>query len=369
MTPVFGRGDLLAFWVAVMDFKTAPEIVDAMREKVSSGVFGYPLMTDSARESVTNWLEARHGFSVDASDVGFSPGVITSLSVAVQTFTEPGDGVVIQTPAYPQFFSIVKRNDRTVVENPLKETADSYEMDYDNLREVLTPNVKAIFLCSPHNPVGRVWRADELRRLAEICGERGVVILSDEIHHDITFDGARHVPFQLAAPESSPMSIIFMAPSKTFNVAGLCGSAWLSKDKKIAARMQKALVSVHCSEVNMIALAALEAAYGRGAPWLDSLTAYLRSNRDLVVNFLRERLPKARMKHQEGTFISWLDFRGYGLSGKELQEALVQKARVALNPGVAFGKDYEAFARLNIGCPKATLKEGLDRIGDAFAGL
>jgi cystathionine beta-lyase len=366
MAPVFGRDDLLAFWVADMDFKAAPEIIEALREKVESGVYGYPLMTDSARESVVDWLATRHCFSVDASDVGFSPGIITSLSVALQAFTAPGDGVVIQTPVYPQFFSLIRRNDRAVVENPLMETADGYEMDYDNLRRVLTPDVKAMLLCSPHNPVGRVWRADELWRLAEICVERGVVVLSDEIHHDITFDGARHVPFQLAAPESAPWSIIFMAPSKTFNLAGLCGSAWLSKDKKIAARMQKALVSVHCSEINMMALAALEAAYSKGAPWLDSLTAYLSSNRDLVVKFLRERLPDVKMKHQEGTFISWLDFRGYGLSGKELQDVLVQKARVALNPGIAFGGDYDAFARLNIGCPRGTLEEGLDRIGSAF---
>jgi cystathionine beta-lyase len=369
MASVFGRGDLLAYWVADMDFKAAPEIVQALRDKIESGVFGYPVMTNSARESVANWLETRHGFSADASEIRFSPGIITSLSIAVQEFTEPGDGVVIQTPVYPQFFSIIRKNGRVVVENPLIETEDGYEMDFDNLIEVLTPNVKAMIFCSPHNPVGRVWRREELTRLAEICAKRGIVILCDEIHHDVVYSGSKHIPLQLAVPESAPTSLIFMAPSKTFNLAGLCASAWLSKDKQIAKRMEKALQSVHCANINMMGHAALEAAYRNGAQWLDSLVAYLQGNVDFAEKFFRERMPKVKMTRPEGTFLIWLDFRDYGLDGKELQNALVQKAFVALNPGVDYGKDYGAFARMNIGCPRAALNEGLSRIERAFASL
>jgi cystathionine beta-lyase len=366
---VFGRDDLLPFWVADMDFKSAPEIVEALKEKVASGVFGYPIMTDSARESVASWLSGRHGFDVEASEVGFSPGIITSLSIAVQEFTSPGDGVVIQTPVYPQFFALIKKTGRAVVENPLRETEDGYEMDFENLRRVITPDVKAMLLCSPHNPVGRVWRRGELKQLAEICAERGVVVLSDEIHQDIIYSGAKHEPFQLAAPEASDCSVTFVAPSKTFNLAGLCGSAWVAKDEKIASRMERALSSVHCANINMLAHAALETAYRNGAPWVDQLVAYLEGNRDFLEKFLREHMPKAKMKRAEGTFVLWLDFRGYGLDGKELQRALVEKAKVALNPGAAFSRDCGGFARMNIGCPRATLEEGLSRIGKAFAGL
>jgi cystathionine beta-lyase len=366
---VFGRDDLLPFWVADMDFKSAPEITEALREKVASGVFGYPLMTDSARESVANWLSGRHGFGVETSEVGFSPGIITSLSIAVQEFTSPGGGVVIQPPVYPQFFSLVRKNGRAVVENPLRETENGYEMDFENLRRVITPDVKAMILCSTHNPVGRVWKSWELKQLAEICAERGVVILSDEIHQDIVFSGAKHVPLQLAAPEASVCSVTFLAPSKTFNLAGLCGSAWVAKDKKIAERMQRALSAVHCANINMLAQTALEAAYRNGAPWLDQLVAYLEGNRDFLEKFLRERLPKARLKRPEGTFVFWLDFRGYGLEGRELQRVLVEDARVALNPGAGFGRDCGGFARINIGCPRAMLEEGLSRIERAFKGL
>ncbi|MDR0616001.1 MAG: PatB family C-S lyase [Synergistaceae bacterium] len=369
MASAFGKGDLLPFWVADMDFKAAPEIVETLREKTASGVFGYPVMTDSARESVAGWLGTRHGFSVDVPEVGFSPGIITSLSIAVQEFTSPGDGVVIQTPVYPQFFTLIRKNGRAVVENPLIETENGYEMDFDNLRRVITPNVRAMLLCSPHNPVGRVWKPKELKQLAEICMERGVTLLSDEIHQDIVYSGARHEPFQLAAPEASACALTFVAPSKTFNIAGLCGSAWVAKDRKIAQRMEKALSSVHCANINMLALAALEAAYRKGAPWLDQLVAYLEGNRDFLEKFLRERLPKAKMKRPEGTFVFWLDFRGYGLDAKELQRVLVEEAGVALNPGGAFSGDCGGFARMNVGCPRAMLEEGLSRMERAFAKL
>jgi cystathionine beta-lyase len=196
-----------------------------------------------------------------------------------------------------------------------------------------------------------------------------VVVLSDEIHQDIVYSGAKHVPLPLAAPELDPLSITLLAPSKTFNTAGLCASAWVAKDKKIAVKMGKALVAVHCSNVNMLALTALETAYRKGAPWLDQLVAYLEKNLDLVESFLRERLPKVKLKHPDGTFVFWLDFREYGMDDAKLQRVLVEEARVALNPGAKFGGNSKGFARLNIGCPKSMLSEGLSRIETAFAKL
>jgi cystathionine beta-lyase len=369
LAEVFGREDLLPFWVADMDFKSAPEIVDALRERVEAGVFGYPIMSDGARESVTGWLETRHGWGIDPDNVSFTPGVITALSVAVLAFSEPGDGIAVQTPVYPQFFNLIRRNDRVVVENPLIETEGGYEMDFDNLREVLKKNVKALILSSPHNPVARVWRRDELSRLAEICIARGVIVLSDEIHQDLIYSDAKHLPVGLAAPELDPLLITLVAPSKTFNIAGLSAAAWIARDKKIAERMRRTLAGLHLSEVNMLAIAALEAAYRRGAPWLDQAIVYLEKNRELVESFLRDRMPRVKLKHPEGTFVFWLDFRDYGLGDAELQRLLVEDARVAMSRGINFGAAGDGFARMNVGCPRSQLMEGLSRIERALSSF
>ncbi|MDR3321860.1 MAG: PatB family C-S lyase [Synergistaceae bacterium] len=366
LAEAFGREDLLAFWVADMDFKSAPEIIDALRERVEAGVFGYPIMSDGARESVSDWLETRHGWRIDPDTVGFTPGVITALSAAVLAFSEPGDGIAIQTPVYPQFFGLVQRNDRVVVENPLIETDAGYEMDFENLREVLKKDVKILILSNPHNPVARVWRRDELSRLAEICIERGVILLSDEIHQDLIYSDAKHLPLGLVAPELDPLLITFVAPSKTFNIAGLSASAWIARDKKIRGEMRRALAGLHLMEVNMLAIAALEAAYRRGTPWLSQAIVYLEKNRGVVESFLRDNMPRVKMKHPEGTFVFWLDFRDYGLRDVELQRLLVDDARVALSRGISFGADGDGFARLNVGCPRSQLVEGLSRIERAL---
>ncbi|MDR3253952.1 MAG: PatB family C-S lyase [Synergistaceae bacterium] len=367
LAEVFGRSDLLPFWVADMDFKSAPEIIDTLRERVDAGVFGYPIMADSAKESVSNWLKTRHGWSVGPETVNFTPGVISGLSAAVYAFSDPGDGIAIQTPVYPQFFKLIKLNGREVVENPLKETDDGYVIDYENLRESLGHNVKILLLSNPHNPVARVWRADELSRLADICIEREVVVLSDEIHQDLVFSDAKHLPLGLVAPQLAPFLITFVAPSKTFNIAGLSASAWVATDKKITERFKRVLAGLHIAEVNMLAIAALETAYRKCAPWLDQLMVYLEKNRELVETFLRDRLPRVKLKHPEGSFIFWLDFRDYGLNNAELQRLLIEDARVALSPGINFGAAGDGFARLNTGCPRAQLEECLKRIEKALS--
>lgn len=362
----FGREDLLPFWVADMDFKSAPEIIEALREKVEFGVFGYPIMSDAGREAVAEWERTRHGWDVEPKNVGYVAGVVGGLAAAVCEFTDPGDGVVIQPPIYPPFFRIVRDNGRIPVENPLKETADGYEMDLDHLRRVLTPGVKALLLCSPHNPVARVWRGEELAALAEICLERGVMIFCDEIHQDIVYSDAKHTPMSLAAPFIDPLLVTFVAPSKTFNIAGLTAAAWIANNAGTAARMKKVLDRMHLSGLNLMALTALEAAYTKGTPWLGAALAYLERNRDFVTGFISGEMPRVRLKHPEGTYIFWLDFRNYGLKNSELTGILINEARVALNNGVNFGSCGEGFVRLNIGCPKAQLAEGLSRIKQAF---
>ena len=369
MGHLFGDDDLLALWVADMDFKSAPEIIDALKKKVEFGVFGYP--TDQMhgyQTAVADWECRRHGWNVIPGQIGFMPGVITGIAVALNEFTEPGDGVVVQTPAYPPFFREIRRNGRIVVENPLREAENGYEMDLDHLAGVLD-GVRAIVLCSPHNPVSRVWRREELTALGSLCLERRIVVISDEIHQDLVYSNAKHIPMSAACPELDPLLVTLIAPSKTFNIAGLRTSAWIARDKKMHDGMNRAFERLHLSKLNMLGLCALESAYTKGESWLDAVLAYLEENRELVENFLRERMPRVKLKHPEGTYVFWLDFRDYGLSSKQLMEILINKARVALNDGSKFGVAGEGFARLNAGCPRSQLQEGLERIAEAFADV
>ncbi|MDR1651589.1 MAG: pyridoxal phosphate-dependent aminotransferase [Synergistaceae bacterium] len=363
----FGREDILPFWVADMDFRSAPEIIDALRAQVALGIFGYPTeYTEKYKAAVAYWESHRHGWDISPDEVGFMPGVVTGMSAAINEFTSPGDGVVIQPPVYPPFFREVRHNGRKVVENPLLETEDGYVMDFEHLKDVLKPNVTALLLCSPHNPTSRVWKTEELKTLGEICAERDVFVISDEIHQDLVYSDAKHVPLAKACPELASRLVTLAAPSKTFNIAGLRASAWIASDAKVAQRMHQALFRFHIAGINMMGLAALEAAYTKCEPWLDELLAYLEQSRDFVESFLRDRLPRVRMKHPEGTYIFWLDFRDYGMKNSEITDILVSRARVGLNDGSAFGVQGEGFVRLNIGCPFSQLEEGLNRIASEF---
>ncbi|MDR1510280.1 MAG: pyridoxal phosphate-dependent aminotransferase [Synergistaceae bacterium] len=370
MGTVFGKDGLMPFWVADMDFRSAPEIIDALRAKVEFGVFGYPTeQIGKYQAAVANWESKRHGWKISPDDVGFMPGVITGLSVAICEFTEPGDGVVIQPPIYPPFFREIRHNGRFIVENPLAETDNGYAMDFANLREALKPGVRAIVISNPHNPVSRVWKLQELAELGQLCLERDVAVICDEIHQDIVFSDAKHIPLSLACPELDKKLVTLVSPSKTFNLAGLRASAWIARDRKIAAGMRRALARFHLSGLNMFGLTALETAYTKGEAWLDEAIAYLEKNRDLVERFIRENLPRVRMRHPEGTYVFWLDFRDYGLKNSELMDILINKAGVALSDGAAYGTGGKGFLRLNAGCPRTQLEEGLKRIAEIFGSF
>jgi cystathionine beta-lyase len=367
---VFGKDGLMPFWVADMDFRSAPEITEVLKARVESGVFGYPSeRNDKHQTIVADWESRRHGWKVSPDSVGFVPGVMTGVSVAIREFTEPGDGIVVQPPIYPPFFRKIQQNGRTIVENPLKETEHGFEMDFDNLRDVLTPGVKALLLCSPHNPVSRVWKLQELSELGQICLERNITVICDEIHQDIVFSDAKHIPLPLACPELDEKIITFVAPSKTFNLAGLRASAWITGSEKMAEKMRNALNLLHISVLNMLGLDAIEAAYTKGEAWLDEAVSYIEKNRGLLEGFIREKMPRVRMKHPEGTFVFWLDFRDYGLKSSELMNIFINGAGVAVTDGATFGASGEGFVRLNVGCPRAQLEEGLERIAKAFGNL
>lgn len=368
MEQLFGKkSGLLPFWIADMDMRTAPEVIEELRKAVDHGVFGYAQMSDDARTAVADWERQRHGWDVSCGDVGFVPGVVNGLIAAVIEFTEPGDKIVLQPPVYPPFYRAITDNGRIVAENRLVETKDGWRMDLDDLREKFKSGAKALMLCSPHNPVARVWSERELKDLASVCSEYDITIFSDEIHQDLVYSDAKHIPLSAAAPEIDSKLVTLVAPSKTFNIPGLSASAWIAKDKTMADRMRRGVDVLHESRLNVMGVTALKAAYTKGGPWRDELLTYLEGTRDMFERYIREEIPRVKLLHPEGTFIFWLDFRDYGLSDKELQRVLIDKAGVALNPGRTFGEQGEGFARFNIGCPRARVQEGLERIKRAFA--
>ena len=366
LTEAFGSADLLPLWVADTDFAVAPEILQALKGTLEHGILGYPIIPESAKQALCDWQKERHSFSIEPEDVTFAPGVIVGLILALEAFSKPGDAVIIQPPVYPPFFSLVKENNRKIITNPLLETPDGYRMDFEQLESIITPDVKLLILSNPHNPVGRVWTKEELLRLVDICSRNNIVILSDEIHQDIIYSGFRHIPTASVSTQAKQITVSFVAPSKTFNIPGLKASAALIPDASLRKQYQDEAKRLHLDQINLMGIVALEAAYAKGAPWLDALTAYLEKNRDFLVDFLKNRLPRVSVHSPEGSYLCWLDFRDYGLSGAELQNKLVNNAHVALNSGPSFGDQGEGFARINIGCPLSTLKEALERIATAF---
>lgn len=365
----FGSDDISPLWVADMDFQSPPEVLEALMCKLEHGIIGYPTVPDSLFEAVTNWQKTRHGWDVEKEAVSWCPGVVAGLAFSLMAYTKPGDGVIIQTPVYPPFREIIEEAGRRVVTNPLKRENGRFTFDLEHLEKIVTPTCRVLILCSPHNPVMRVWTREELTALAELAKRKDMLILSDEIHQDIIYKDAKHFCFASLSEDAANRSLVFVAPSKTFNLAGLAASVAIIPNKSLRMRYQSVLQRMHLFRLNMMGLIATEAAYAKGAQWCDEMMEYLESNRCLVETFVKERMPKAKMDHPEGTYIFWIDFRGYGLAGDALQELLVKKACVALNDGRSFGVEGDGFARINIGTTRARLQEGLERIAKALETL
>lgn len=361
----FGDPDLLPYWVADMDFKSPPEVIEAVQEKLKQGVLGYPVVKDSLIESVVNWEKTRHGWNFDKSAVTWAPGVVGGLAFAIEAFTKPGDGIIIQTPAYPPFYEIIETSGRRLVRNPLTRENNKFVMDLENLEKLITPTCRTLIFCSPHNPVSRVWTKEELEKLAEIAERRDMLILSDEIHQDIVFSDARHICFS-TMPGMEKRTLTYISPSKTFNLAGLSSSVVVIPDRSLMERYKSVLTRFHLARLNAIGLLAMETAYTQCADWADEMIVYLEGNRDCAEKFVKEHMPKARMDHPEGTYIFWIDFRGYGFDGVTLPEFLVKEAKVALNKGLDFGTEGDGYARLNVGTTRKQLVEGLERIAAAL---
>ncbi|MZP30677.1 putative C-S lyase [Heliobacterium undosum] len=362
----FGQEDLLPLWVADMDFPSPPAVIEVLQEKAAHRVYGYHVRSESFFESVVEWFGRRHGWAIEREWIALTPGVVPSICLAIQAFTAPGDGVVIQSPVYPPFFRCVNENGRRLVENPLRQVDGCYEIDFDDLAAKLDDGVRMLVLCSPHNPVGRVWTEAELRRINELCRERDIIVLSDEIHCDLVFRGHRHIPFAALGADAAARTVTCVAPSKTFNIAGLNTSFVIISDGGLRRRFRKHMAALSLGEGNLFGVAASEAAYRHGDAWLDALLPYLEDNADYFVRYVRERLPELQVVKPEGTYLGWLDCRSLGLAPAELKRFFVEKAKVGLNDGLTFGRPGAGFARINFGCPQAVLAEGMQRIEAAL---
>ncbi|MEA4853156.1 MAG: MalY/PatB family protein [Christensenella sp.] len=358
---------IVPFSVADMEFRTAPEIITGLQKYLETAVLGYTEATDSYFDAVTEWMRRRHVWEVKKEWIVPTPGVVAALGVAVNAYTKPGDGVIIMTPVYYPFYLVIEKSGRTIVENPLRETDGHYEIDFDDLeRKAAQQDSKMLILCSPHNPVGRVWTPGELARIGEICEKYALVPVIDEIHHDLIMPGYRHTVFPNACKSLAQQCVVCTAPSKTFNLAGMQTSNIVIPDENMRKKFIRVKQSAAMLELNVLGYRACEIAYRECETWLNELIAVLDQNRAMVEDFCARNLPGVRVTRLEGTYLQWLDFRSAELSEKKLEELMTQQAQVFFDEGYIFGSAGSGFERLNIACPKYILEAGLLRVQKAI---
>ena len=364
-TGYFGTADVTPLWVADMDFAAPPAVTAALAARAAHPVYGYTLYPDAAYQAVIDWMRQRHGWRVERDWIVMCPGVVPTLYAAVQAFAAVGEGVIVQPPVYFPFFSAVTDPGRRLIQNPLKLDGAHYHFDFDQFEQCAADGAKLLLLCSPHNPVGRVWQRDELAQLLAIARRYDVVVLSDEIHADLVYRGQTHTPLALLAGESDRI-ITAVAPSKTFNIPGLGLSCLIAPDPELRHAVQHVFSLLHVSASNPFSLTAFEAAYRDGASWLDALMDYLKITHDAVVAYCDEQLPGIRVIPAQGTYLLWLDCRALGMTDVQLQAFFVQDAQVGMNPGSVFGQGGSGFMRLNLASPRRVIMAALERIQSAL---
>lgn len=350
----------LPMWVADMDFRTAPVIIEALKRRVEHGIFGYTRVPDEYFKAVTGWFAHRHGWRFSKECILYTSGVVPALSAVIKALAEPGDSVIVQTPVYNCFFSSIRNNGCRILENPLIYSDGYYTMDFDDLeRKASDDSARLLLLCNPHNPAGRVWRRDELQRLGEICLQHGVTVVSDEIHCELTFPGYSYTPFATVSSELFEKSVICCSPSKAFNTAGLQIANIITPDADVRRRIDRAINVNEVCDVNPFGVEALIAAYTGGEPWLDSLRQYLYDNYIELRAYFEKNLPELTVTRMEGTYLVWVDIRPLALGADMLEERLLAEEQLWLNSGTMYGTD--GFIRINIACPRAVMMEGLER--------
>ncbi|MDP2235343.1 MAG: PatB family C-S lyase [Bacteroidales bacterium] len=361
----FKRADVLPMWVADMDFETPDFIREAIIERASNPLYGYTFRDENYYSSIINWLERRHQWHVEKDWILFTPGVVPALNLAVLSYTNPGDKIIVQPPVYFPFFTAVKDHNRTLVYNQLIKGEKNYSINFEQLEELAT-DAKMLILCNPHNPVGRAWTKDELERIAEICLKNNVLVLSDEIHNDLILKGHRHQVFADISPEVANITITAHAPSKTFNIAGMATSSVIISNKELRLKFEKTLKALHVDMGNLFGFVASTAAFSKGDEWLRQLLEYVQKNVDFTESYLLKHLPKIKMFRPEATYMIWLDFGAYGLSDNELNHRMIMEAELGLSQGITFGPGGESCMRLNVACSKEILIEALEKLRKVF---
>ncbi len=358
--------DILPMWVADMDFATAQPIIDAIQKKAAAGVFGYTYKPEAYYEAVLYWWNKHYSFKLSKEWVVYFPGIVPALSMLFRTLLKSGDKVIIQSPVYHPFYHVINNNGFQVVENPLIFNGESYDIDFDDLeKKASDPNVKIMLLCSPHNPVGRVWTREELTRIGNICIKNNLLVIADEIHCDLVYDGYTHVPFASINESFLMNSITCTAPSKTFNIAGLQISNLIVPDGELRKKITDEMAVMHIEEPNVFGVEALIAAYTEGDEWLKQLLEYLQYNIEYVCSFIDKGIPSLKVIRPQGTYLVWIDCRALNMNSSQLNTFLLQNAKVQINQGKMFGDNGDGFIRLNVACPKTLLIEGLNRIKKA----
>jgi cysteine-S-conjugate beta-lyase len=363
---VFGKKDLLPMWVADMDFPAPQPVIDALKKRAEHGIFGYSTIPPSTYEAILHWLKNRHGWNVQKNWLTFCQGVVPAISMAVQAFTDPGDRIVVQSPIYYPFFHMVEKNGRILINNPLVLQDGKYVMDFTDLEEKLSSGAKMLLLCNPHNPVGRVWSKEELTKLGELCLKYNVLVLSDEIHSDLVLKKSVHTPYASISEEFANHSITCIAPSKTFNLAGLQASVVIIPNKKLHKTFKDYQNRQGHFTLNTFGIVGMEAAYRYGQEWLDALLQYLEGNLDFTERYIREHIPKLTLIKPEATYLVWINCKNLGLTDQEIKHLLIEKGKLAVEPGPKYGEGGEGFIRINIACPRRILRDGLERLAVAF---
>lgn len=360
--------DGIAMWVADMDFRAPQSVTQALKVEIERGVHGYYADDNGWRRAIQSWMAQRHGWSIDVDWLTPTAGVISAIGLILQAFSAPGDSVVLFSPVYPGFTGIVEANRRTPFYSRMVLNQGRYEMDLVALEQELPDNAKVALFCNPHNPGGRVWSVEEQRQLGAFCERHGLLLVSDEIHHDLIFPGHKHVPFAVAMPELSHRLITCASPTKTFNLAGAHLAEAIIPDTGLREKFVASAGAAGLLHHNLFGMIAAEAAYAGGGPWLDALLVYLVGNRDLFDARLAREIPAARSMPLQSTYLSWVDFSGTGLTPDGIKDACTKGARIGINPGPAFGPGGEHFIRFNFALPRAQLNTAIDRLAAAFSG-
>ncbi|MDR1526622.1 MAG: PatB family C-S lyase [Dysgonamonadaceae bacterium] len=358
----YGRADLIPMWVADMDFRCGDFITHAIQKRCNEGIFGYTIPPEAYYQSVIRWLEDNHRWKIEKEWFSYIPGIVKGIAFAVMHFSAPGDKIIIQPPVYHPFRLIPTMHGRQIVNNPLIEENGKYRMDLEGLRKVIDKDCKLLILANPHNPIGITWDEETLKELAAICYEQQIPVISDEIHADMAIFGHKHTPFATVSEQAAQNSITFMAPSKTFNIAGIVSSYSVIPNKQIRRSFYRFLHACELNEGTIFAYVATQAAYRHGAEWKKQMLRYVEDNILFADHYLKEYIPSIRTIIPEASFLIWLDCRALGLNQKELNDLFINKAGLALNDGTMFGEEGAGFMRMNVGCPRAIVAQALERL-------